>query len=385
MAALIKIRRDTAANWATNNPILGLGEPGLELDTRKVKYGDGASNWNTLQYQASTYVLPTASISTVGGVRIDGTSITISPSGIISASVNSQYQLPTATTSILGGVKIDGASINIDQSGTISTVPANTRATAAAIFTNGINSGISFSYNNLTGVMTTTVTGGSGGTGGITGLTIQAGSVQQGQANAITTLNYTAGGISVAGAVATIGSPTVLSSVTSLAFATGVAVNTISADTTLAANSDSVIPTQKAVKGYVDAVSPQYNNVSLTGNTTIQRLYNVLNNLTGATGDVEHDVDLGTVWYHTFMISDFVVDIINVASTNDRSIKIILYLEQGAIPYVPTGVKVNLSSVPLLWVGGTPPTGTANGVDTVEITLINHGTRTAIAEFKSAI
>ena len=384
MAALIKIRRDTAANWATNNPILALGEPGLEIDTRKVKYGDGASNWNTLQYQASTYVLPTANVGTLGGVRIDGTTITISPSGIISASVNSTYQLPTATPSVLGGVKIDGTSIAIDQSGIIGTVPANARATAAAIFTNGINTGITFSYNSLTGIMTSTVTGGSGGTGGITGLTVQAGSVQQGQANAVTTLNFTAGGITVAGAVATIGSPTVLSGVTSLTFNTGVAVNSISADTTMAANSDSVLPTQKAVKGYVDSISPQYNNVTLTGNTTIQKEYSILNNVVGATGDAVHDIDLGTTWYHTFIVSDFVASFTNVSAVNNRSIKITLYLEQGATAYVPTGIKVNNSTVPLLWVDGTPPTGTVNGIDTVTFTVINHGSLTAVAEFKSA-
>lgn len=52
--ALVKfrIRRDTAANWTTNNPTLALGEPGLETDTRKVKYGDGVTPWTDLHYTA---------------------------------------------------------------------------------------------------------------------------------------------------------------------------------------------------------------------------------------------------------------------------------------------------------------------------------------------
>jgi hypothetical protein len=46
----IKLRRDTAANWTLRNPILALGEPGLELDTSKVKYGDGLTPWNSIPY-----------------------------------------------------------------------------------------------------------------------------------------------------------------------------------------------------------------------------------------------------------------------------------------------------------------------------------------------
>lgn len=51
--AIFRIRRDTAANWTAENPVLMLGEPGLETDTRKVKYGDGATAWNALAYAAA--------------------------------------------------------------------------------------------------------------------------------------------------------------------------------------------------------------------------------------------------------------------------------------------------------------------------------------------
>lgn len=52
MTTRIKLRRDTAANWASANPVLALGEPGLETDTRRVKYGDGVTAWTLLQYSA---------------------------------------------------------------------------------------------------------------------------------------------------------------------------------------------------------------------------------------------------------------------------------------------------------------------------------------------
>lgn len=53
MTTIIKIRRDTAANWTSINPILALGEPGLETDTLKVKYGDGVTQWTGLNYAGS--------------------------------------------------------------------------------------------------------------------------------------------------------------------------------------------------------------------------------------------------------------------------------------------------------------------------------------------
>lgn len=50
MATRIKLRRDTAANWLAQNPILALGEPGFETDTRMMKMGDGSTAWTDLKY-----------------------------------------------------------------------------------------------------------------------------------------------------------------------------------------------------------------------------------------------------------------------------------------------------------------------------------------------
>ena len=45
-------RHDTAANWSTINPILALGEMGVETDTHKFKFGDGTTPYNELPYAA---------------------------------------------------------------------------------------------------------------------------------------------------------------------------------------------------------------------------------------------------------------------------------------------------------------------------------------------
>jgi hypothetical protein len=59
---------------------------------------------------AAAYSLPIASTTVLGGVKVDGTTVTIS-NGVISAPP--AYTLPTASTTVLGGVKVDGTTITI--------------------------------------------------------------------------------------------------------------------------------------------------------------------------------------------------------------------------------------------------------------------------------
>jgi len=51
MAIRIQLRRDTATNWTSANPILAQGEVGVEIDVQdKVKIGDGVTDWINLPY-----------------------------------------------------------------------------------------------------------------------------------------------------------------------------------------------------------------------------------------------------------------------------------------------------------------------------------------------
>jgi hypothetical protein len=53
MANRIQLRRGTAAEWTAANPVLGDGEPGVEKDTGKVKYGNGVAAWAALPYASA--------------------------------------------------------------------------------------------------------------------------------------------------------------------------------------------------------------------------------------------------------------------------------------------------------------------------------------------
>jgi len=50
MAYKIQLRRDTVANWTNFDPVLSAGEAGLEIDTGKLKFGDGSTAWTSLKY-----------------------------------------------------------------------------------------------------------------------------------------------------------------------------------------------------------------------------------------------------------------------------------------------------------------------------------------------
>jgi len=53
MAIRIQLRRGTAAEWTSVNPVLAEGEMGWELDTRLSKLGNGTSAWVDLPYTAT--------------------------------------------------------------------------------------------------------------------------------------------------------------------------------------------------------------------------------------------------------------------------------------------------------------------------------------------
>ena len=117
----------------------GIGLNNLSVTTASV--GTAALSYNSTTgvftytppdlsgYLTQQYTLPTASTTVLGGVKVDGSTITINGSGVISGA--NTYSLPTATTTVLGGVKIDGTTITINN-GVISSVdPVPTTITVA--------------------------------------------------------------------------------------------------------------------------------------------------------------------------------------------------------------------------------------------------------------
>ena len=91
MTSRMQQRRDTAANWTTNNPTLAAGELGLETDTGLIKIGTGSTAWTALAYAATGTVT-----SVTAGTGLSGGTIT--SSGTISINTAVTADLTTAQT-----------------------------------------------------------------------------------------------------------------------------------------------------------------------------------------------------------------------------------------------------------------------------------------------
>jgi hypothetical protein len=54
---VIKSRAGTASQWTSANPVLAVGEMGVETDTRKFKFGTGAAAWSSISYAVGSVAL----------------------------------------------------------------------------------------------------------------------------------------------------------------------------------------------------------------------------------------------------------------------------------------------------------------------------------------
>ena len=73
----IRLRRGTATQWSSTNPILAAGELGIETNTRKFKFGNGTSPWNSLDYAVGS--VATEGI-TIAWEDVTGKPLTFPPS-----------------------------------------------------------------------------------------------------------------------------------------------------------------------------------------------------------------------------------------------------------------------------------------------------------------
>jgi hypothetical protein len=133
MAIKLQIRRDTLTNWTANQTVVLLeGEIGYVTDTRNMKIGDGATQWQNLKYQAPFYTGTNSNLATTT-LSVDqsnnrvgiGTTAPAEALGVV-GKVYVGNQASTGSSGTLGLISTGG--VNYIQSG------ENTSATSAAPF-----------------------------------------------------------------------------------------------------------------------------------------------------------------------------------------------------------------------------------------------------------
>ena len=123
MPTQIQIRRDSAADWTSNNPTLAQGEFGWETDTNRFKIGDGSSNWQSLAYASDG---DTAGITFVGDDS-SGTLVSQNETFKIAGGTN-------ITTAVSGDtVTITGAGISASSTDTLTNKTFDAEGTGNAL------------------------------------------------------------------------------------------------------------------------------------------------------------------------------------------------------------------------------------------------------------
>ena len=135
----LQLRNDTALNWTTKNPVLAKAEVGIEIDTNKLKIGNGVSTWGELEYfggeiiidtelngesenpvqnkvvnDAVHYTNETPIIQAIGGIKV-GTTFTDVPVTEMLTKILYPYTKPTASIGVApnGGVYEKGLSVSV--------------------------------------------------------------------------------------------------------------------------------------------------------------------------------------------------------------------------------------------------------------------------------
>lgn len=160
MTSRLQNRRDTAANWTSNNPTLAAGEIGLETDTAKYKMGDGTTAWNSLAYAytagAAGATGPTGPIGATGPTGVVGATGVTGPIGVTGPTGPIGATGPTGATGASGATGAGGVENVNAQVGTTYTFVLTDRDdlvtasnASAQTYTIPLNSSVAFPTGSL--------------------------------------------------------------------------------------------------------------------------------------------------------------------------------------------------------------------------------------------
>lgn len=151
----IKLRRDTSANFASKNPVLGIGEPAYETDTKKLKIGDGTTAYNSLDYFSTggggggttdiTASLPLVLKDGVLSLQIDGQTLQVNTEGKLAANLD---ELGNEVNDLSGRVTAVEADVLQKQNVIVANTPLQlTESSSIELQSDKL------SYNDTTGIL----------------------------------------------------------------------------------------------------------------------------------------------------------------------------------------------------------------------------------------
>lgn len=110
------------------------------------------------------------------------------------------------------------------------------------------------------------------------------------------------------------------------------------------------------------------------GLTQLQESSEIVNNISGATGTVEHDISTGSTFYHTSISANFTANFTNAPTTGGRVTTVVLVLVQGSTPRYPNAIQIDGVPQTIKWLGALTPQPIANRVELATFALLRIGT-----------
>lgn len=108
LLADFQVKRDTAANWASNNPTLLAGVLGYDSTNRAWKLGDGSTAWNSLPRFRIPELVTTTTSTTSWTINADITDVAIQTALAGDLTINAPTGTPYDGQSILLRIRDNG-------------------------------------------------------------------------------------------------------------------------------------------------------------------------------------------------------------------------------------------------------------------------------------
>jgi hypothetical protein len=131
--------------------------------------------------------------------------------------------------------------------------------------------------------------------------------------------------------------------------------------------------TGSVTSGYTYEFSGSLNllhNINVNGVTNLGSTSEIIIPLNNPTTGYTHNFTSGSILYITGVTGNTTIDLINVPTTNNKGIGLTVMIEQGGTAYMINFIKINGSSVSIIWSGGSLPTGNPNSYDIVSFSIL---------------
>lgn len=95
--------------------------------------------------------------------------------------------------------------------------------------------------------------------------------------------------------------------------------------------------------------------------------------VSGGTGKYELDYNSGSIFYLTSSVDNNIYNVVNVPTTNNKSVSVTFVVKQEDIPFIASSYEFDGESITVNWANGDVPSGNLNKTDVIGLTALRVG------------